>query len=315
MKKAIVIILIIAVVLLGAGGYLVYKGYKDGAFAQEPTITKEYTLEDFDKIDIDTHVSTVTLANAEDGQAKAVCEEREKMYHNVKVEDNTLVITQTDDLRWYEHIFGMDNIRVTIYLPKATYESLKAKCAVGNLKNEKALAFNTVDVNLTTGNAYIKDVTVAQELNITGETGNVKLENVNADKIALEASTGNVEAINVVSNNDFTAKATTGNVKMDGVVANNMVFSATTGNVYLTKTTSNTELKVTTSTGNIRLDQIDAVGEITLKASTGSVKGTIASNRTFFATSSSGSVKVPQTLGPICRIETSTGSISIEIAS
>ena len=89
MKKAIAIIVVIAIVLVGVGGYLVWKGYKDGYFTPD-YISKEYEVEDFDNININLESSDVLFKKASDGKAKVECQELEKLYHEVKVEDKVL---------------------------------------------------------------------------------------------------------------------------------------------------------------------------------------------------------------------------------
>lgn len=273
MKKAIAIIVVIAIVLVGVGGYLVWKGYNDGYFTPD-YISKEYEVEDFDNININLESSDVLFKKASDGKAKVECQELEKLYHEVKVEDNTLIITQVDNLEQIEKWFVFTNLKVTIYLPKDAYDSLKVNTSAGNCVSEELAEVNKLNVEATTGNVKIKNMNVLSEFNAQATTGNVEIENVNAPSANLEATTGNVKMTNFIVNGD---------------------------------------LNVTTSTGNIKLTDIDATGTMNLHASTGNIKGTVLTAKTFMASSSTGTVHVPFTTGPICKIETSTGNIEISI--
>ncbi len=275
MKKAIAIIVVIAIVLVGVGGYLVWKGYNDGYFTPD-YISKEYEVEDFDNININLESSDVLFKKASDGKAKVECQELEKLYHEVKVEDNTLIITQVDNLDQIEKWFVFANLKVTIYLPKDAYDSLKVNTSVGNCVSEELAEVNKLNVEATTGNVKIKNMNVLSEFNAQATTGNVEIENVNAPSSNLSATTGNVKMTNFI---------------VDG------------------------DLNVSTTTGNIKLTDIDSTGGMKFTASTGNIKGTVKSPRQFMAKSSTGTIHVPYTAGPLCEIETSTGNIDIQLSA
>ena len=275
MKKIIAIIIVVAIVLIGVGGVLIYKGYKDGYFTPE-FIEKTYELEDFDNIDIKIDVSDITFKKASDGKAKVEVRELENLYHVVSVENNTLTITQVDEMKTFEKWAIFTNLKVTIYLPKDAYDSIKVDSSVGNCESEELAQVNKLNVVATTGNVKFKNINVLTECNLSASTGNVEVENVNAPSSNLSATTGNVKMTNFI---------------VDG------------------------DLNVSTTTGNIKLTDIDSTGGMKFTASTGNIKGTVKSPRQFMAKSSTGTIHVPYTAGPLCEIETSTGNIDIQLSA
>ena len=84
------------------------------------------------------------------------------------------------------------------------------------------------------------------------------------------------------------------------------------GVIYLIKTTTE-KFDIKCTTGSVHFDHSDA-SDIKVKTTTGGVKGTLLSDKIFFTKSSTGSINVPKsTTGGTCDLETTTGSIKIDI--
>ena len=253
--------------------------------------TYTYPVEgEFTKIEIDTHVTDVTFALAEDGEARVVCEEPEELHHTVKVEDKTLKIALEGTKSWS---FYTKDMTMVVYLPATDYESLQ----IGN---------STGDVCIPSGYSF-------GELKITLSTGKIDLKEISAKTIDLEVSTGKITAEKIDCSEAISVQTSTGKALLNDVTCKNLSSTGSTGNLELCDVVASESFNLKRSTGNIHFERCDAE-TITVETSTGKVVGTLRSDKIFIAKSSTGSINVPETIsGGVCKITTSTGRIEIEI--
>lgn len=280
MKKSTKVWLIAAVGLMVAG--LVVSMIGLGVLGLDFTklgtqnmVTNTYEPEEsFSQIRMDLITTDVAFVPSEDGKAKVVCFEEEKMLHTVQVENNILVIRQKDDRQWYDYIgISVATPKLTVYLPASEYEELQIDCSTGKVNMPADFKFQDVRLDLTTGDVMWK-ADVAQTLSV---------------------------------------HTTTGRVTTEGVQCGNLDIKTATGAVKLLETQAETTLTVIVTTGNVKLSRVDA-GELSIETTTGNVSGTLLSSKVFIAETSTGNVDVPNsTSGGKCQITTSTGNIEITI--
>ena len=253
--------------------------------------TNTYPVEgSFTKIEIDTRMTDVTFARAEDGGSRVVCEEPEELHHTVKVENETLKITLEGKK---DFSFYTKDMTMVVYLPATDYESLQ----IGN---------STGAVRIPSGYSF-------GELKITLSTGKIDLKEISAKTIDLEVSTGKITAEKIDCSEAISVQTSTGNATLTDVTCKALNSTGSTGNLELCDVVASESFNLKRSTGNIRFARCDA-GAITVETSTGKVVGTLRSDKIFIAKSSTGSINVPETIsGGVCKITTSTGKIEIEI--
>lgn len=321
MKKGLKILIIVAtlLVIVGFGLFITVLAVNDFDFSKlntENYVTETYDIsEDFNNIEINIETSSVNFVVSEDENTKVTCSETDKLTYNVGVTNNTLTISSVDNRRWYNS-FGFFTIRkeaMTIYLPKDTYNALTIKNEVGSIMIPKNFTFEEVDIKCSVGSVsfYAK---VNNGNNIELETGNVKLENVNANNISLKTATGKHTLTNVNATKTISIKSDTGIITLTAVRSENLRASTDTGRVKLVDVISTNTWNITTSTGGVTLENSDA-GEIYIKTATGSVKGSLLTDKVFITSSDTGRINVPKTTsGGRCEIETNTGSINITIS-
>ena len=237
--------------------------------------TKTYTITDsFEDISINTDVSNISFELSNDQSCKLVCNEYENEGHIFKSEDNTLLISQENNKKWYEYIsISFHTPKLTVYLPQKEYNSLVVNTGTGNVALTQELSFQSIDIKTS--------------------TGNVKIENVSTQSLRVDVSTGDIDlkSLNCAS---LISKGNTGRCLLKNVIAQN-------------------ELSVTRTTGDVTFEKCDS-NSITIKASTGTVSGTLCSGKNFTVRSSTGDIDVPpSTSGGECKITTSTGNIIVSI--
>lgn len=314
MKKIKYVFIIIAIVLIIAGVILFAISFKNGGlFVKAETKTYDELLE-FSNIDLDLSTSDVFIYKTEDGKTKVECDDFEKLYHVVKVEDDTLKITMVDEYKWYEQIMKIKSgHNVKIYLPNEQYNKLKVDNSTGDVKIYKGFTFSEIDIDVSTGNVEV-NTKATGDIKIETSTGDITLTDVKGVNLDLSVDTGKVKLWGVAVSGNITLTTSTGNADLEYVVCVDLISEGSTGDIVLTKTMVSGKIDIERSTGDVKFDMSDAK-TLKIKTSTGSVKGNLLSDKTFYAKSSTGKVNVPKTTGEICEIETSTGRIDIEIYS
>ena len=249
----------------------------------------------FDQIAVDTDITDVTIATANEKQCRVECSEPEKMKHTAEVENGTLVIRSSDSRQWYEHLFSFasHSPKVVVYLPQSAYASLQIDTHTGDVTIPSGFTFDTLTVNNNTGDVECS-ASVTKTLTVKEDTGDISLSCPNAGELDITASTGDIDVTSA---------------KVKGTVS----VKSSTGDITLTDTVAEKNYQIESSTGDVGFKGCDAA-DIKVKTSTGDVTGTLLSDKIFVTDTSTGNVKVPQTSsGGRCDISTSTGDILIQI--
>lgn len=312
MKKLFIIPIVVGAALLTVGSVILAVGLTQAA--KEESKTNEYVLEqDFHNFDIDLSTSDFEIKLLEGTNKKVVVKETEKQYHEVKIENDTLVVKQVDTRKWHERLFSFNfGINITIYLPEANYSSFKMESSTGHVYIPHSCSFDDFDLKLSTGDVEI-DCNVTNSMKIEASTGDMTLSNLDAKSVNLKASTGNVTLNKVNASEDITVDVSTGKVNMTDVKSKDMNVSTSTGRVVLNDVIVSNHIEIETGTGDVKLNDCDA-DTLKIKTDTGDVIGTLLTNKVFYVKTDTGKVEVPQsTTGGLCEIETDTGDIKLQI--
>ena len=238
----------------------------------DPVQNTHEITEEFDSINIDTSVADISFKVSEDDKVRIVCDEREKEYHEITVENKTLKIKKVTDRKWYEWIsffnWGGTN-RVVIYLPKA-----KAEAASWKHEGTPDFILKDVTIDTSTGDVSLGNALIEGTLNVDSSTGELNCSKVQAGSVIIDHSTGDIT--------------------MDQVLTDSLKIDTSTGNVKFTNgDSSNTEIN--TSTGDVFCSFLSEK-VLTTDSSHGDVKTPKTSSGT----------------GGTCYIETTTGDITVE---
>ena len=308
MKKGFVFLIVFGSILLVAGsaafGLAIAKdAFRNNSLTQE--VTKEYVLEDsFSKIDVDIVTADLTFKPAEDGKAKVVSVEKEKIHHTAKVSNDALVIREEDERKFYEKWFGfLGQMKITVYLPESTYSELKIKTVTGDTLVEDAFTLDKVNIHATTGNAKLS--------NITGTSANIDL------------TTGSVILTNYALTGELNAKTTTGDFTFNNVQCVKASLHTTSGDFKLNDlivtgdlNPDRANLEVRGTSSEIFFKNCDA-HNIIMKTTTGDIKGNFLTKKAIDADTTTGNVIVDsdRTASDKCYAHTTTGDIDISIGT
>lgn len=300
MKRSTKFALILAACLTAAGLFLCAGALAalDFDFARLSTVSfeeTEYQVEDaFTQIIIDSAECDVRFLPSPDGTCRVLCQESEKVYHEVTVRDRTLRIQRQDQRAWYEYIgvFWTDR-HITVYLPEARYDDLTLRLDTGDVEMPRDFSFGSASVETDTGDVSWQS-TVSGQLSVCTDTGDISVLGIQAQSLTLQTDTGKL--------------------RLQDIQCDIADVESSTGDIRFSNLLASQTLRAEASTGDIRFDGTDAAS-IFVKTSTGDVTGTLLSGKNFLTETSTGTVRVPNTTGGECRITTSTGDIELDIRS
>ena len=283
MKRRMKISLIIASVFCLVGVLLFGIAFAMAGFDIKLLSNEKYELNvhdvelTFDGIEIESSVSDITFTLSKDNTCRVMCHEREKVSHEVLVENGKLIIREIDTRRWYEHInfFSFPDESITVSLPQAQYASLLIELSTGDVHIPAEIAFGEIKIDSSTGNVNVYGMGARTDsLTVTLSTGDINLKDILCARISL---------------------------------------TTTTGEITLRNTVAEERLEIRTSTGDVDLEGVDAP-DIAIRTSTGDVEGRLLSPKQFLVDTRTGDVALPPSEGTeICHIKTSTGDIEIDI--
>lgn len=268
--------------------------------------------EGFDNISVNTDTAKIIFALADDGKCRVECYEDAEAKHSVSVEDGTLVITKVNEKKWYEHIgINFSSQRITVFLPRAKYASLRIDESTGDVEIPKDLMLQSIDISVSTGN--VKCYAAAEGIKISATTGSVRVQAPSAGAIDVSVSTGKVIISNTVCLGEVKVGVSTGKTELTSVECKSLTSSGSTGDILLNNVIVEEGISIKRSTGDVELDDVDAAA-IFIETDTGDVEGTLLSKKVFIARSDTGDIDVPKTTGGgRCEITTDTGDIKLKI--
>lgn len=256
-----------------------------------------YTVTDsFENINIKTTESDIILLPSEKDICEVICEENDKIIHNISVENNTLEISRKDLRKWYEHIgifYNISKFEIKLYLPRGEYEKLHAVSVSGDIVIPNSFTFQEAELETTSGS-----ITFESEASngLRGKTvsGDISVKNITDGSIDI--------------------KSTSGEIELDNSSANTMHLVTTSGDISLEDAVAATDLFIKTTSGEVSLENCDS-NEITIKTVSGDVEGTLRSKKNFVSHTTSGDIWLPasDSSSPICEINTTSGDIRITI--
>ncbi len=248
---------------------------------------------EFDKIDISVNTADVKFEISDDDNCKIVCHEEENNKHSAEIENRTLFIKVTNTKKWYNFVgISFEAPKMTVYLPKNSYETLSVKTSTGDVNLPKDFSFGRVEIDGDTSDVnFLATVSEALEIKVT--TGDVKIADIATNRLILSSSTGDMS--------------------LEGVSCSELDAESDTGKILLEKVIAEERIEIKTDTGDVCFEKSDAQS-ISVETDTGDVFGSLLSEKIFFVESDTGRIDIPKTSsGGKCEISTDTGDVRIEI--
>lgn len=314
MKKGTIIALVVAILLIIAGGTILMLGLSFAGNSEDPVTMlteSEHTItEEFDSILIDTEDCEVDFV-AFEGTADphVVIRQRENTGHSIRVENGTLKIQMQDNRNWRDFVgLGWENMEMTVYLPQKEYTSVRVTTATGHIQIPEVFQIQEAALRSDTGR-IVCDANVTKTLSCLTATGGIAVRSAVAEIMTLESDTGRIH-LSDATGTELHLENDTGRTEMENVNCTLLTCESETGDVTLRNVLAEDYLQVFTDTGDILIENSDA-GQVNIETDTGDVSGNFLTSKWFQARSDTGRISVPNTReGGECRIETDTGDIS-----
>lgn len=319
MSKQVKIWLIVATVLVTIGlvMFVILMEVCNWDFTKISTIeyvTNTYELEEeFDNISINIDTTDIVFLKSNDNKSRVVNYEQKNIKYYVNVKNNTLIIDEVDERKWYEYIgISFNNPKISIYLSEDEYDMLSIEESTGDIVIPKDFMFENIDILTSTGDVE-NYASTKETIKIKTSTGDICVKDVSSGKLDLSVSTGDITILSITCENDVKISVTTGDVKLTDILCKNVISSGDTGNIFLKNIIAEEKFSIIRSTGDVKFDSCDA-SDIFVKTDTGDVNGSLITDKVFITQTSTGSVDVPKTItGGKCEIITSTGDIKLDI--
>ena len=307
-----IVLLVTGIVICGVSfGVL---GFDLGKLSTVTYVTNTYDVsEKFQNISIDGDTENIKFVFSEEEKCRVVCFEEENDLHTVGVEDQTLTIEKKDRKGfWWNVSIATESPSITVYLPEKVYKELSIESDTGDVEIPKEFSFDTIDVNLDTGDMSCL-ASAEGDIRVRTDTGHITIADVTAAGMLLSSDTGKMELSDVKISGDLEIQEHTGKVVLENVKCRNFTSDGDTGSLVMTNVTASGEFNLERNTGDIEFHGCDAE-TIYVETDTGDVTGTLLTDKVFITETDTGSVDVPKSVtGGRCEISTDTGDIRIEI--
>lgn len=216
--------------------------------------TSTHTVnENFHSLSIEANTADIFFSPSHDGTCKVICYEAVNNKFSVSVINGTLTIYAVSEKEWYDYIsIDSECPTITIYLPEDEYESIYIQESTGDILIENVNA-NTFDLNVSTGDIYLKNI-ACKNLFTTGNTGDIFLQDVIGDeKFSIKRSTGDVTFDSCDAKEIFIH---TGTGDVEGILRSHKIFKTetSTGDIHIPDTTTGGTCEIITSTGDIHIE-------------------------------------------------------------
>ncbi len=273
MKKGFIIaaIVLISVGILLFTGALIAADFDYSKLGGTKHVTNTYALEgEFDNIDISVDEADVIFKPVDEGGARAVCVEREKVRHTVEVENGTLRIRAVDRRNPFDHLsFFSKSLSITVYLPRNDFDNISIRTATGDVRFD-SLTANEIKLKTSTGDIRVSSVDCAGTVSATVSTGDIRFTGLNCKGLTTEGNTGDITLDNCYAA-VIAVKTSTGDVRFEDSDAEKLTVRTSTGDVSGTLRTAKV-FTVNTSTGDVSVPHSSEGGSCEIKTSTGDIR-------------------------------------------
>lgn len=323
MKTSTKVFLCISLIMLLAGGGLVYSALYHAGFDWDK-LTINVQNETFDyavtdavrEVHIETKQADVRVVQAFDNacSVRAKAASRDSCF--VETEDGVLTVICMDDpsVPWYKRIWRQDDTTVTVFLPQAVflqekaYENLSVESGSGDVYVSDALTFKGAHVKSGSGDMEFY-APVSGDLSVTSSSGDLAVKRVNCQDLTVSSGSG-VIACESCRCDSLAVSSTSGDVSLTACTTKNMKADTASGEISFTRIAVSEHLNVTSSSGDITYNDSTA-SSIQIVAKSGDVTGVLQEPMLFDVRSDSGDITVPASDGTSrCSIRTGSGDIA-----
>lgn len=231
------------------------------------------------KIDLNVYSTDVEIKESKTNNLKIEYYSNKNEDKLIKNENNIISINEEESKTICIGICS-NRKRVVIYVPSNYIGSYNIKSTSGDVNSSIDLIENEVDINTTSGDIKLKDITYA---NIFTTSGNVNINNVNkvnlsttsgdvfikgeTDKIEIKSTSGDLEVNKV--NKYLNLYTVSGKVKINTLnIMEDSLISTTSGDVFINNNESDCYVEFSSMTGDRNINKSNRKSDLILKVNT-----------------------------------------------
>lgn len=299
MKKAIIILCIIlaAGLVLAITGAIVLTATGCNDMSNYEKIEKRVETDGVVRLKVKGEIEKINVAATDGNEIVFTYYEGKKLQRDLTDKDGEVILQNRNKMWFFWNRLGLDEevLTINVAVPREFSGDLILEAATGEIN--------------------VRDLLFIKELKAEVTTGNVRAENMKAEKATFAASTGSVTVNGAEILGDAEIKASTGSVKAENFKAGgHLAMSVTTGSLKCDAEAAKLTLNATTGGVNFSVKNAD---EIYVKCTTGSVKGTVSgveSEYDIHSSTTTGKSNLAErtgTAGKKLTVITTTGSINV----
>lgn len=214
---------------------------------------QQISLFDLNKVSLEFKSSDLNVYFTEDTQIRVVQysykELKEDQLFEVNKTASHITVSENRKPQFHFFYFGfMDGIVYDVYIPKEYNGSLEIKSVSGDIEVEENLKFD--------------------DLTISSTSGDVKMGNIEANKIKIETISGDIK-LQELKNEDLKLKTVSGDILVASAKGN-IEGKTTSGKIEIQEIEGNVELS--SVSGDVKSEDFKITGNSKVKTTSGNVK-------------------------------------------
>ncbi len=305
-RKSHIVLIGFIIMLIGVCGFVTVLGINNwniNALNVQSTLTEDnyQVVSANENIILNVSNANIEIVGADTDKINVKYFESDKEKYVFNASNNALMITKTNNYKWYEYsILYMQSMLnrepMVVTVPK-NYQ--------GNIK-----------VAVNSGSVSVKDLSV-NKLEIIAEHGKINLDNVTATTdIMLDNDDAKVNLSNVVAGGKVSVLVENGKTNIENIKSSTLEVTSENGYINLSEVSVD-KLIVLVENGSINLSRVDILISGDITSENGLIEGTIVGSITDFNITSDvdhGSNNLPDsTIGgsKTLNVETERGSVKI----
>jgi len=194
----------------------------------------------FSSIDISEVSDEVEIRPSDDGNVTVICWDSERLYHEVEVKDDTLIVKFEDEQVWFDSFnFDFDGSdekdygTTIIYLPEGEYEDLNINTTSGDVLIPDGYTFGDVDINTVSGGVS-DSATSTGIVNVNTTSGCISDLNINGISADINTVSGDISLNTCDVSGSIEVTTTSGEINLKDISTAVAVISTVSGEVTLT---------------------------------------------------------------------------------
>lgn len=173
---------------------------------------------------------------------------------SLKVENgiNSVSFEEKKDNSIFNISFNNEESIISLYLPSNYQGNIKLKSISGNIEAFNNIDLNSLEISTTSGKLNLLDVKTKDNFKIKTLSGDINIENIEANTIKFASTSGKIECYNINSNLINIANIS-GEIYLESLKADELNIAVTSSDVELDYIDISKEINIATVSGDIDL--------------------------------------------------------------